>query len=173
MAWWPWRPADTPSGLQSDSVARIAEVLNHLPEDRARYLAAFAYLLGRVAHADHAVTPAESEAMVDIVEGLGGLSREEAEVVVGLAQDESWRERGTEDFPATQDFRALATDVQKRALLECLFAVSASDAAIVVAEDNEIRRISQELKMPHADFIAARSAYREHLAVLRLRPRQS
>lgn len=36
------------------------EALDHLEPDRARYLAAFAYLLGRVAHADQRHLPGMS-----------------------------------------------------------------------------------------------------------------
>ena len=39
----------------------ILERLDHLPPDRARYLAAFAYLLGRVAGADQHVSAGETQ----------------------------------------------------------------------------------------------------------------
>jgi uncharacterized tellurite resistance protein B-like protein len=52
-------------------------------------------------------------------------------------------------------------------LLNCLFSVSSSDRSISTVEDNEIRMISQELRLDHSDFIAARSAFREHLEVLK------
>ena len=45
--------------------------------------------------------------------------------------------------------------------------------SVIVSEDNEIRRISRELKIEHADFIHARAEVRDHLAVLRPRPRSS
>ena len=32
---------------------------------------------------------------------------------------------------------------------------------------NEIRRVAEEFRLDHSDFIAARSAYRDYLAVLR------
>jgi uncharacterized tellurite resistance protein B-like protein len=47
--------------------------------------------------------------------------------------------------------------------------MSAADASVQVVEDNEIRRITQELKIEHADFVRARMEVREHLAVLRSR----
>jgi len=53
------------------------------------------------------------------------------------------------------------------ALLECLFAVSASDESVSVVEDREIRQIASELKLDHQDFIKVRSAFRDHLAVLK------
>jgi uncharacterized tellurite resistance protein B-like protein len=149
-------------------VERIAAALRERPAEDARYLAAFAYLLGRVANADHAATDAEIDSMRRIVREEGGLSDESAALVVDIARSESLLFRGTEDFRVAQEFRTLATDDQKLALLRCLFAVSASDAAVTTVEDNEIRRISQELKITHADFIAARATVREHLAVLKL-----
>jgi uncharacterized tellurite resistance protein B-like protein len=150
----------------TEVVRRIASVLDRMDPAQARYLAAFAYLLGRVAHADHAVGDEEVRSMVDIVMAEGGLSPDQAALVVDLASHESFLVRGTEDFAVTQEFREVATEDQKLALLRCLFALSAADQAVVIAEDNEIRRISIELKIPHAAFIAARETVREHLAAL-------
>lgn len=152
----------------TEVVERIAAALRDRPAHEARYLAAFAYLLGRVANVDHAVTDKEIESMRRIVSHEGDLSDESAALVVDIARSESLLFRGTEDFRVTQEFRTLATDAQKVALLRCLFAVGASDAAVTTVEDNEIRRISQELKITHEEFIAARATVREHLAVLKL-----
>jgi uncharacterized tellurite resistance protein B-like protein len=77
---------------------------------------------------------------------------------------------GTENFVVAQEFNRVATRAQKLALLNCLFAVSSSDRSISTVEDNEVRKISRELRLDHSDFIAARSAYKEHLEVLRKRP---
>jgi uncharacterized tellurite resistance protein B-like protein len=55
-------------------------------------------------------------------------------------------------------------------LLDCLFEVAAAGSLISVTEDNEVRRITQELGLAHEDFIAARSRYRDRLAVLRANP---
>lgn len=148
-------------------VRRITNALNQMDPDRARFVAAFAYLLGRVASADHAISDPETKAMERIVAAEGGLSRSQAVVVVQIAKAENLLFRGTEDFRVAQEFRQISTPEERRALLRCLFAVSASDESVVVAEDNEIRRISMELRVPHAEFIAARQEVREHLAVLK------
>ena len=148
-------------------VRRITAALDQMDPDRARFLAAFAYLLGRVASADHAISDAETRAMERIVAEQGRLTPAQAVIVVQIAKTESLLFRGTEDFRVAQEFRQVATQEEKQALLRCLFAVSASDESVVVAEDNEIRRISMELRIPHADFIGARQEVREHLAVLK------
>jgi hypothetical protein len=56
---------------------------------------------------------------------------------------------------------------EKIDLLDCLFAVSAAHRAISVIENNEISRIAAELKLEHADVVAARVRCREYLGVLR------
>jgi uncharacterized tellurite resistance protein B-like protein len=156
-----------PQDEGTEVVARIGAVLEALPPERARVLAAFAYLLGRVAHADHALSEEETLSMQGLVREFGGLTDDQAMAVVVIAQQQSFTHRGTEDFRVAQEFFSMATEDDKRALLRCLFAVSASDDAVVTAEDNEIRRITLELKIPHAEFVHARAAVRDRLAVLR------
>jgi uncharacterized tellurite resistance protein B-like protein len=78
----------------------------------------------------------------------------------------------TEDYLVSKEFGRIATREEKTALLHCLFAVSASDESVSSAEDQTIRQIADELGLEHADFIAVRSNYREHLAVLKKPPHQ-
>ena len=138
-----------------------------LAPDRARFVASFAYLLGRVARADHDVTAAETETMERLVADRGGLSPDDARLAVRIATAHGLRFGGTDDFLVARTFSAGATREEKLALIDCLFAVSASDDAIRTIEDNEIRRIASEMNIGHEDFIAARQAWTSHLSVLR------
>lgn len=151
----------------SDTVRKIADELNHMDTDQAKYIASFAYILGRVAHADLDFSDEETREMERIVQGLGGLPQEQAILVVQIAKTQALLFASTENFVVTQEFNRIASREQKVALLNCLYAVSSSDQSVSTAEDNEIRRITQELRLDHEDFIAARSAYRDHLEVLR------
>ncbi len=54
--------------------------------DRARHLARFAYLLGRVAHADRHVSPDETREMEALVVEEGRISADQAVAVVGLRE---------------------------------------------------------------------------------------
>lgn len=153
----------------TDSVAQIEKALTDLEPHRARFIACFAYILGRVARADHEITPSEAEAMTRIVAERGNLPPDQAALVVRLAQDEGLRHGGTEDFIVTRTFAEIADRAQKLALLDCLLAVSAADESIETIEDNEVRRIVSEIRLEHADFIAARAAYQRQLRVLRKR----
>ena len=91
----------------------------------------------------------------------------QAKLVVEIAKAQSVLFGGVEDFQVTREFSNRATHEEKLALLHCLFAVSSADETIAVVEDNEIRRISRELRIEHADYIAARLAHRQHLGVLK------
>ena len=152
---------------RTEVVQRISAALESVPQDRARVVAAFAYLLGRVAHADRALNDEEVVAMERQVVEVGQVAPAEARAVVAIARVQSHEFGGTEDFRVAQEFRAIASDGEKLALLKCLFAVSAADEDVVTAEDNEIRRISQELKIPHDEFVRARATVRDRLAVLK------
>lgn len=151
----------------ADALERAAAVLDAVPPERARYVAAFAYLLARVAGVDSHVTADEMDLMHRLVQREAELGDEGAKAVVDLALGDALRFAGTHNLDVTREFAALATDEQRLGLLRCLFAISAADDSVELAEDNEIRRISRELKIEHADFIRARAEVREHLAVLK------
>jgi uncharacterized tellurite resistance protein B-like protein len=156
-----------------DSLAAIERALENLEPGQARFLAGFAYILSRVAGADHEITPEESAIMEELVAERGNLPAAQAALVVQIARTQTQRHRGTEDFIVTRAFAGIASREQKLALLDCLFAVSSSDQSIRTIEDNEIRRIASELKVEHQDFINARSAHMHHLEVLKARGRHS
>ena len=157
-------PAATP---ETDTVRRIVAALEALDPAVARHIAAFAYTLGRVARADMSVSEAETRSMEALVMQEAGLPEEQAILIVQIAKTQVSLFGGTENYLVTREFNRIATAEQKRALLRCLFAVGAADASVSVVEDNEIRRISQELQLTHAEFIEARRTVREHLAVLK------
>jgi uncharacterized tellurite resistance protein B-like protein len=105
--------------------------------------------------------------MERLVAQEGALSTDEASAVVTLALAEGHRFGGTHNLQVTREFAAQTTHEERMGLLRCLFAVSAADTNVTVLEDNEIRGITRELRIEHADFIRARDEVRAHLAVLR------
>jgi uncharacterized tellurite resistance protein B-like protein len=139
------------------------DALDHLEPDRARYLAAFAYVLGRVAHADQHVSTEETRAMEALVEEHGQLSRDQAMVVVQLAKASNLLFGGTANYLVARELSNTATYDQKLALMRCLFVLSAADEAISTAEEGEIHRIAKELRIDHPDLVALRVAHQRHL----------
>ena len=155
---------------ETATVRQIVDALDSLPETEARRIAAFAYILSRVARADLDISAEETRAMERIVRELGQLSEDEAILVVQMAKTQSLLFAGTENFLVTREYNRLVSREEKLRLLGCLLAVSAADESISAVEDHEIRRIASELMLEHGDFIAARTAYREYLAVLKTPP---
>jgi len=139
------------------------DALDHLDPEQARYLASFAYLLGRVAHADQNVSTEETNAMEALIREQVDLSQDQAMVVVQLAKTSNLLFGGTANYLIAREFSKLATHHQKSALMRCLFAVSAADDVISLTEEGELHRIGKELGIDHAHLIALRVEYQDHL----------
>ena len=158
-----WLGLTRPEATEFAPLRETLEALDHLEPQRARYLAAFAYLLGRVAHADQHVSPEETRAMETLVMEHGQLSQDQAMLVVQLAKTSNLLFGGTANFLVAREFSTVATYEQKLALMHCLFAVSATDAAISTSEESEIHRIASELRIDRPDLVALRLAHQRHL----------
>ncbi len=163
-------PGQARSSAETETVRKIAGALDQLEPERAKFIAAFAYLLSRVARADLVVTPEDTAAMERLVMEQGGLPEEQAVLVVQMAKTQNMLFGGTENYLVTREFNKIASPEQKLALLHCLFGVSAADNSISTVEDNEVSLIADELRIEHRDFIAVRSKFRDYLAVLKKSP---
>jgi uncharacterized tellurite resistance protein B-like protein len=134
---------------------------------RARFIAAFGYILSRVANADMKISPEETHAMERIIMERGGLPEEQALIVVQSSKTRAQLFGGTENFLVTREFNRIATREEKLALLDCLFAVAAAEDGISTTEDNEIRQIVNELGLSHPDFIGVRLRWKDQLSVFK------
>jgi uncharacterized tellurite resistance protein B-like protein len=158
-----WLGVDRVDHPEHAPLRNLLDALDQLDPERARYLARFAYLLGRVAHADRHVSPEETRAMEGILMKEGDLSVEQAMLVVGLAQTSNLLFGGTADYLVAQEYAAHSSYEEKLALLGCLFAVSVTDQSISMAEETEIHRIANHLKVDPYDLTRLRLAHRKHL----------
>jgi uncharacterized tellurite resistance protein B-like protein len=165
--WMAGGAAGTVSSAQTETVRKIVRALDSMEPDRARHLAAFAYLLSRVAFADQNISPEETQAMERLVIEHGKLPEEQAVLIVQMAKTQSLLFSGTENFLVSREFGKITSREEKLALLHCLYAVCAADQSISVAEDNEICKLSIELQLSHEDYIGVRLNYRDFLAVLK------
>ena len=156
---------------ESETVRRIAARLERLPPDRARHLAAFAYVLARVAQADLRISETESEAMHALVRDHAKLSDEEAALAVEIAKSQARLLGGTENYVVTREFREISTREQRLQLLECLFAVAAADGTISGQESAEIAKIAEELGFLREESNALRARWRDSLAEFQQLPK--
>jgi uncharacterized tellurite resistance protein B-like protein len=148
----------------SDPIEHLARDIEGLPPERARFIAAFAFLLSRIAAADHEVTADEANTLERMVREKGGLPAAQAAAVVQHARTHQQRSGGTDDFLVTREFAQTASYDEKLALIDCLFAVAASDTRIRTTESNEIGRIATGLRVEQRDLSRIRNQYREFLA---------
>jgi uncharacterized tellurite resistance protein B-like protein len=160
-------PAVTGAAGESETVRKIVGRLEAMPPQKARFLAAFAYILGRVAHADRHFSGEETSAMEGIVRRFGDLPEEQAVLVVQIAKSQNRLFGGTENFLVTREFREISSHDERRQLLDCMFAVSAADESITSAEESQIRQIASELGFTHREYVKARLAYSDKREVLR------
>ena len=155
------------SSVETETVRKIVEALDRLEPERAKFIAGFAYLLGRVARADLLVSPTETKTMERILVERGTLTEEQAIIVVQMAKTQNALFGGTENYLVSREFRDASTHAEKMALLDCLYAVASAENLVSTIEDNEISQIADELRIEHRNFISIRSKYRDSLAVLK------
>jgi uncharacterized tellurite resistance protein B-like protein len=101
--------------------------------------------------------------MEALVRDEGQLSDDQAMVVTQLAKTSNLLFGGTANFLVAREFSALASYEQKLALVRCLFALSATDESISLAEEGEIHRIAKELGIQQPDLVALRISHKRHL----------
>ncbi len=159
--------SDSSARGDTDTVRRIVGELDKLDPARARYLASFAYVLSRVAGADLDISDVETSAMVAIVQREGRLPEAQAMIVVEIAKTQNRLFGGTENFLVTREFREIATEEQRRDLLDCIFAVAAADDAITGDEEAQIWQIASELGFQHHEYIQTRLKYSAKRTVTR------
>ena len=160
---------DSQAAEGTATVRKIVAELETMDPDKARYVAAFAYILGRVAHADLDISEVETRKMEEVIRRLGHLPEEQAILVVQIAKSQNRLFGHTENFLVTREFVQVSTAEQRQELLDCLFAVSAADESITSAEEAQIRQIASELGFSHRQFVEARKIYSQHREVLKSR----
>ena len=139
----------------TETVRRIAGQLDALPVDRARFLAAFAYILTRAAAADMDISHAESRAIEQLVAEHGNLPEPQAILVAQIARNH-----------VTRQFRELTSAADRLALLRCCYLVGAADDTITAEESNTLQQIAKELDLDRDDVITIRNEFAPKLAAI-------
>ena len=158
-------PPDATSG-ETATVRRIVTRLEALPREQAHYLAGFAYVMSRTAHADLDISEAETRAMERFANELGGIDEAQSVLVVEMAKLQARHHGATEDFLVTREFGRHATREQKLALLRCCFAVGAADETITADESGVVNQIARELAVDRDDLNAVRAEFHENLSAI-------
>ena len=159
--------AQPPDSADTATVRRIVAELEALEPDERRFLAGYAYILSRAAHADLDFSDGETRTIERIVMDIGGLPAEQAVLAVGIAKSQSELYGATEDYLVTREFAKAASEEQRLALMEACFAVVAVDHEISAEEYHELTQIASELDISRDQLNVIRREYSEHLAAIK------
>jgi len=136
---------------------KVAEPAREPGADREHALRlAAAALLFEIARADAAVRDEELTVMCQVAFGL---SREETDELVRLAEQQSRSATSLYEFTALVD--AGLDAAQKKRVVELLWLVAFADGAKDAHEEHLVRRIAGLLHVPHPDFIDAKRRARD------------
>lgn len=160
-------PAAPAEDHDTETVRRIAGQLDALPIDRARFLAAFAYILMRAAAADLEISDVEARIIEDLVAEHGGLPPAQAVLVAQMAKSQSLLYGGTEDYLVTRQFRDLSTETDRLALLRCCYLVGAADDTITVEESDTLQEIARELDIDRRAVNVIRDEFAPKLSAMK------
>ena len=168
-------------GLGADRGARAAEPaslveigaeLEGLPEEEARFVAAFAYLLARIAAADLRIEDTERAEMAQHLQDFAEIPPERAALLAETALRAADAHSPSDDHLVARAFRDMTEHAEQLKLLRCLYAVAAADEQISTREDNEIFEVAAAIGVPRRDVVALRAEFREYLGTLRALPRE-
>ncbi len=152
---------------ETETVRRIVRELEQVDPAHRRFLAGFAYVLSRAAHADLQISEEETRLMESIVTEIGGLPEAQAVLVVEIARNQALLYSGTEDYLVTRELNRTATAEQKQRAVEACFAVVASDHEITAEEYAELTQIADELGLSRPELNAIRNRYRDDLVAIK------
>lgn len=154
------------ASTETESIRTISAAIEALPLEQRRFIAGFAYVLARAAHADLDVTEAESAYIEQAVVSVGHLTDEQASLVVSMAKNMNELYGATEDYVVTREFAGIASREQREDALRTAFAVGAADDTITAEESAELNAIGKELGFPSHEIDAIRDEFRDQLAAI-------
>jgi uncharacterized tellurite resistance protein B-like protein len=157
------RPAPVvhdPSG-DTATVRRIVAKLESMPPEQARLIASAAYTLARAANADLEISDDETAAIERELQTTEALDEATAVLVTEMAKLQAKTVGGTEDYLVTREFKALADDAQRIAIVRACYAVMAANGTISAEETGTINEIADELDIDEEVLRSIRVEYHE------------
>jgi len=115
---------------------------------------ATAALLVEVARIDQDSSAAERAAVLRAVREKFELTREEAERLIALAEEEM--RQASDYFQFTSLINRHFTQEQKQRVIELMWRVAYSDANLSAHENHLMRKVADLLHISHGDYIAAK-----------------
>jgi len=149
------------------SLVELTAELEALAPEEARFVAAFAYLLARVAGADLKIEEIERNEMARHLETFGGIAASQAELLAKSALRMADAHSSSDDHLVARAFRDMSEGPERLRLLRCLYAVAAADETISTQEDNEIFEVGSAIGVAREQIVALRSEFKQYLGSMR------
>ena len=125
-----------------------------LPDAALRKLSLAGGLMARVAYVDREVTEEEISTMQAALMEHWGIDEQSAAMVAEIATSSAAKDLDL--FRLVREFFGATKSDERPRFLRVLFAVAAADGFVTTPETEEIRNISQLLKLTHKQFIEAK-----------------
>lgn len=148
---------DTPPHDAATVVRRVVAQLERLEPSTARHLAGLAFILTRVADADHDISAEETQRIEEILNEYASLPEEQAVLVAEIARQRQRYADTACSYEVSRQVRAAATTEQRQSLLRYIFAVAIADGSLTSDERVAILQIASELGFDRAEVEAAQS----------------
>jgi len=149
------------AGPASDAAAvvrRVVAQLDRLEPTTARYLAGLAFILTRVADADHIIGTEETRRIEEILNEYANLPEAEAVLVAEIARQRQHYADCACSYEVSRELRASATAQQRRSMLRYIFAVAMADGTLSANERTAILQIASELGFDRDEVAAVQAS---------------
>ena len=125
-----------------------------LPEQKLKQLCLAAGLLARIAAVDSGISDREKQTIRQVFSKQWTLSEQEAHIITEISCNRTLK--GLDYFRLTRGFFDCTSLDQRKNFLKCLFQIANASDKTSYDETEEIRKISNSLKLSHQDFIEAK-----------------
>ena len=138
--------------LKSESDKKGIKI--ELPGQEVRKICLAAGLLAKISAVDAEISGDEKKAIKQVLSEEWDLSEQQAQIVTQISCDRTLQ--GLDYFRLSRGFFECTTLDERRNFIKCLFKIANASDKTSYDETEEIRRISNSLKLTHKDFIEAK-----------------
>jgi uncharacterized tellurite resistance protein B-like protein len=125
-----------------------------LPAQQVKKLCLAAGLLARISAVDSGISEDEKQTIREVLSTQWDLSEQQAQIVTQISCDKTLQ--GLDYFRLTRGFFDCTTLDERRNFIKCLFRIANASEKTSYDETEEIRKVSNSLKLTHKDFIEAK-----------------
>ncbi|TDJ58958.1 MAG: hypothetical protein E2O42_07470 [Nitrospina sp.] len=121
-----------------------------LESDQVYFICLFGALLASVAQVDEHFHEEERKALKKILNERFGFSAKEQQLLIEVTEEQA--RHGFDFYEVVTEFNSRVPYKDRVAAVDCFWAIAAADGAISYEENEEVRRITKAMHIPHQIF---------------------